>query len=61
MDRQKRKSLYDKVQALLQQEMVFVPLWHTEQAAIVKNNIRDYYLSPTGSFYFLLNVKKAVN
>ena len=61
MDRQKRKSFYDKVQTILQQEAAFIPLWHTEQAAIVKNNIRDYYLSPTGSFYFLLNVKKALN
>ena len=61
MDRQKRKSFYDKAQTIIQQDMAFIPLWHTEQVVVVKKNIMDYYLSQTGSFYFLLNVKKGIN
>lgn len=61
MDRQKRKSFYDKAQAIIQQDIAFIPLWHTEQVAVVKKNIKGYYLSQTGGFYFLLDVKKSIN
>ncbi len=61
MNEEKRKNLYDKVQSVVHQDIAFIPLWHTEQVAVLKKNIVDYYLSQTGSFYFLLTVKKSRN
>ena len=61
MDREKRKSLYEKAQSIIHQEIAFIPLWHTEQVAVLKKNIIDYDLSQTGSFYFLLTVKKGMD
>ena len=58
MDRDKRKNLYDEVQNIIQQDIAFIPLWHTDQVAVMKKNIVNYSLSQTGNFYFLLTVEK---
>ena len=58
MDRQKRKIIYDQVQQIIAEDLAFIPLWHNDQIAVVKTNIKHYYLSSLGDLNYLTVVKK---
>ena len=58
MNRQKRKIIYDHVQQIIAEDIAFIPLWHENQIAVVKTNIKYYYLSNLGDFNYLTVVKK---
>jgi len=59
MDRNKRLSIYHKVQKMIYNELVFIPLWHEKQIAVVQKNILNYNLHLNGGFYFLKKIKRA--
>lgn len=58
MNLQKRKIIYDQVQQIIAEDLAFIPLWHKDQIAVVKTNIKHYYLSGLGDFNYLTIVKK---
>ena len=58
MEIEKRKAIYHKIQKMIQNELVFIPLWHEEQIAVVRKNIVNYHLSNNGDFYYLTQVLK---
>ena len=59
MDQTKRRAIYDQVQKTIQDDLVFIPLWHEEQIAVVQRNILHYYLSDRGDFYYLTQIIKS--
>ena len=58
LNKQKRRALYNQAQEIVQDDLVFIPLWHEDQLAVVKKNILNYYLSDTGDFRYLTEVEK---
>ena len=58
VDLEKRINIYHKIQDIVAQELLIVPLWHNQQVSVVKNNIKDYFLSFNGSYHFLLSISK---
>ncbi len=58
MNRDKRRVIYNQVQQIIQDELVFIPLWHEEQIAVVQRDILHYSLSDTGDFYYLTKIRK---
>ncbi len=58
LNRQKRRALYNQAQEIVQDDLVFIPLWHEDQITVVKKNILNYYLSDNGDFRYLTEVEK---
>ena len=54
----KRKEIYDKVQALISEDIAIIPLWHNKEISIVKKGIKNYTLSANGDFNTLPQVIK---
>ncbi len=54
----KRKKIYHQIQSMVYEDIAFIPLWHEEQVAVVKNNIKNYQLSPRGDFWFLHHIRR---
>ena len=59
MDQQNRRVIYNEVQKIIQNDIVFIPLWHEKQIAVVQKHILNYYLSDNGDFRYLIQVTKA--
>ncbi|MCY4321719.1 MAG: hypothetical protein OXC37_04890 [Bdellovibrionaceae bacterium] len=57
-DQVKRKQIYDKVQKLIAEEFIVIPLWHDEELSIVQTNIKNYKMRANGDFLSLPSVKK---
>ena len=55
---EKRKQIYYQVQNIIAEDLPIVPLWHNNQIALVKNNIKDYFLPVNGSYLFLNSIYK---
>ena len=58
MDKKKRYIIYKKVQKIIQEDLVFIPLWHEDQITVVQKNVLNYYLSDNGDFYYLVEIIK---
>ena len=58
MDLAKRKAIYYEIQEIIQKDLVFIPLWHEKQVAILRKNIANYQLSRAGDFNYLLHINK---
>ena len=58
MNRQKRKTIYNQAQKIIASDIAIIPLWHSSQINIVKNNIKHYHPSQRGDFYCLTTIKK---
>ena len=59
LNRKKRQLIYNKVQKIVQDEYIFIPLWHEEQIAVVKKNISNYHLGAYGDFSYLSKIFKS--
>ena len=57
-DRKKRKVLYDRVQTIVLEDLVILPLWHDKAVSIVKKGIKGYTLPDNGDFSTFPFVKK---
>ncbi|MCZ0931675.1 MAG: ABC transporter substrate-binding protein, partial [Oligoflexia bacterium] len=57
-DKRKRKQIYDKVQELIAEEFVVIPLWHDQELSVVQTNVENYQMRSNGDFLFLPFVKK---
>ena len=53
-----RADLYYKLQALLHDELVYIPLWYEHQQAFMKNDIVGYQLQADGNYSALNNVRR---
>jgi len=51
-DQKDRLPLYEKAQALIQQDVPMVPLFHAKQLAAFRRSIGGYHLHPTGDHDF---------
>ena len=49
-NRQERKEIYSKVQKILARDLPYVSLWHEHNIAVMKEGIRDYYITPNARF-----------
>ena len=58
MDKEKRRLIYNQVQKIIQEELVFIPLWHEEQITVARKNILNYDLSDNGDFTYLMEIIK---
>ena len=54
----KRKSLYNKAQAIAFKDLPTIPLWYEKQVAIVHKRVKNYSLPTTGNFTSLVNAYK---
>lgn len=50
---EKRKKIYQKIQQIIAEDLPIIPLWHNDQIALVKSNIKGYFLPMNGSYDFL--------
>lgn len=57
-DEQKRIAHYKKVQAMVHEDMPFIPLWYDLDVAVVNPRIKGYTLSPTADYRFALHISK---
>lgn len=57
-DEKKRIDHYKKVQRMIQDDFVVIPLWYDEQVAIVNKRVQGYIPSQTGDFSPFINVSK---
>lgn len=58
-DQARRIEHYRKIQALVFEEMPFIPLWYDMDIAVVNPRIKNYQLSPTADYNFVLNISKS--
>ena len=54
----KRKQIYDKVQSLIAEDFIVIPLWHDQEVSVVQANIENYQMRANGDFLSLPFVKK---
>lgn len=57
-DLETRRSIYQKVQEILAEEMPYVSLWHNNNIVVMKQDIEGYQLHPTGGFHSFKNVRR---
>ena len=57
-DGQIRKKIYQQVQETVSKDLPIIPLWHNQQTALVKNDIKGYFLPAVGSYDFLLSISR---
>ena len=58
MDREQRRIIYNQVQKIIHEDLVFIPLWHEDQITVVQKSILHYHLSDNGDFHYLTEVAK---
>lgn len=58
MDRERRRLIYNQVQKMIQEDLVFIPLWHEDQITVARKNILNYDLSDNGDFVYLMKIIK---
>lgn len=52
----KRKILIARVQQILAEELPYISLWHNDNIAILKRNLKGFWLHPTGGYHSLKDV-----
>lgn len=57
-DFNKRRSIYDKIQEIVANEIPYISLWHLNNIAAYRNGITGYEMYPNGSYRFLIDVNK---
>ncbi len=57
-DKAKRKQIYDRIQKIIAEDFIVLPLWHDMEVSIAKANIENYHIRPNGDFLSLPLVKK---
>jgi len=57
-DVSKRKALYDRAQEIVADEMPYVPLWYPSNVVVATDRLKDYTLSPIGTWASLLDGRK---
>ena len=57
-DLQTRKQIYKKVQQMVSEDLPIIPLWHNQQTAVVKKDIKGYFLPAGGSYDFLFSISR---
>ena len=55
---EKRKEIYDKIQKIISDNYVVIPLWHDKEVSILKRNIENYHVRFNGDFLSLTSVQK---
>ncbi len=58
MDKEQRRVIYNHVQKIIHEDLVFIPLWHEDQITVVQKNILNYHLSDNGDFRYLMEIMK---
>ena len=58
MNQQIRKKIYQQAQETVSKDLPIIPLWHNQQTALVKKDIKGYFLSAGGSYDFLLSISR---
>lgn len=53
-----RKQIYNKVQKQIAEEFIIIPLWHDMEVAIIKNNVKNYFVPINGDFSPLTQATK---
>ena len=54
----KRKFLYNKIQKIISEDIIVIPLWHDMEISVLKNNIENYNIRANGDFLSLSHVIK---
>ncbi len=58
-DREKRKAIYQEVQAILADELPYVSLWHEDNIAILRKGTAGYWVTPNARFEALKETSPA--
>ena len=59
-DKQKRRKIYERIQAIVHKNVLIIPLWHEQEISILKPSIKNYILPMNGSFSTLHLVEKDI-
>jgi peptide/nickel transport system substrate-binding protein len=59
-DLERQAGHYRELQALLHQDLPYVPLWYEDQVAALRKGLRGYVLAPDGNYDGLVDVERAV-
>lgn len=57
-DSQKRKALYDEAQLIVAEQLPYIPMWYPNNVAVATSALKDYELSPIGTWASLLDARK---
>ena len=57
-DIKKRKIYYDKAQEIVARELPYIPLWYPKNIAVTSSRIKDFDLSPIGTWDSLVRARK---
>ncbi len=57
MDQDKRKALYNKVQAILARDLPYISLWHEDNILVIDKDVQDYQIVPNARFRGLEKAK----
>lgn len=55
-DEKKRKQAYLKIQKIIFDDFVIIPLWYETQAAVLRKDLKGFETSPLSDYYGLLQV-----
>jgi peptide/nickel transport system substrate-binding protein len=59
LDLPSRTAAYHAVQRRLAEDLPIVPLWHEDNLAVIRRNLRGFRILPNARFAPLLEVTKA--
>lgn len=57
-DPAKRKVLYDEAQQIVAEQLPYIPMWYPNNVAVATSALKDYELSPIGTWASLLDARK---
>lgn len=55
-DREKRKAIYGKLQAIVAEDLPYISLWHNNNITVQRKRVRGFTPHPNGGFYSLKQV-----
>lgn len=58
-ERERQVQLYRELQALLHQDLPYVPLWYENQVAVLRDGLQGYRLAPDGNYDGLVEIERA--
>ena len=56
-DREKRRTLFGKVQKIIAEDLPYVSLWFMDNVSVHRKRISDVQISPSGDYDFLGSIE----
>ena len=57
-DDEERHKVVEMVQKWQEKDMIYVPLWKRSHVALIRPEVKDYFMLPDGGYEGLVNTSK---